>query len=51
MLSYHLSVEQLEKQREEAQDEVDELINALRRERDLGDEEIIFLKVTYQIPY
>lgn len=38
------TVEQLEKQREEAQDEVDELINALRRERDLGDEEIIFLK-------
>ena len=38
------SVDQLEKQRAEAQEEVDELINALRRERDLGDEEIIFLK-------
>ena len=38
------SVDNLEAQRAEAQEEVDELINALRRERDLGDEEIIFLK-------
>ena len=38
------SVDDLEKQRAEAQEEVDDLINALRRERDLGDEEIIFLK-------
>ena len=38
------TVDQLEKQRAEAQEEVDDLINALRRERDLGDEEIIFLK-------
>ncbi|KAL5250504.1 hypothetical protein ACHWQZ_G016293 [Mnemiopsis leidyi] len=41
---FRATVENLEKQRAEAQEEVDDLINALRRERDLGDEEIIFLK-------
>ncbi|XP_063688179.1 myosin-3-like [Bolinopsis microptera] len=41
---FRSTVDDLEKQRAEAQEEVDDLINALRRERDLGDEEIIFLK-------